>query len=274
MFDISSLTLFVYHTYFGEFHYTFVNIHPCKSTLLCNTYIHFSKWTKSTSSHFLQFFSSTMDGRLLIKWHVSFILFSCHSFTFFSYPLSFLHPISCFWKYCHCHLDSKHSGLTTLIICYSNLLFSPSKLLHCPLHVSFLTLSQQEANEASLVEEEHSMGARSSESVGFSCYPGDCCSAYRQYVGKSLSPPFTFFSSPLSLPQSFFCPVLFLRVKTITHEVRCSDYNCPRFISLFSLLSSPLSLICVLTLSFRCYSLPRARDSPRHSLQGRQNHSH
>lgn len=46
--------------------------------------------------------------------------------------------------------------------------------------------NQLEANEAAIVEE-HSVSARS-ESVGISCYPGDCCSAYRQYVGSTFYP--------------------------------------------------------------------------------------
>jgi len=46
--------------------------------------------------------------------------------------------------------------------------------------------NQLEANEAAIAEE-HSVGARS-ESVGFACYPGDCCSAYRQYVGNTFYP--------------------------------------------------------------------------------------
>jgi hypothetical protein len=46
--------------------------------------------------------------------------------------------------------------------------------------------NQSEANEAAIAEE-HSVGARG-ESVGFACYPGDCCSAYRQYVGDTFYP--------------------------------------------------------------------------------------
>jgi outer membrane biosynthesis protein TonB len=49
------------------------------------------------------------------------------------------------------------------------------------------TANQLEATEAAVAEQEHSFDARGT-GAGIACYPGDCCSAYRLYVGDTFYP--------------------------------------------------------------------------------------
>jgi len=68
-----------------------------------------------------------------------------------------------------------------------NKIFKLAMLAIFLINNGWATANQLESTEAAVAEQEHSFGARGAN-AGIACYPGDCCSAYRLYVGDTLYP--------------------------------------------------------------------------------------